>query len=139
MKILLVEDNPADARLVKDAVTECPGFHHVYVVEDGMEAMAWLRREGDALANPRPDLILLDLNLPRKDGRAVLREVKADPAIRSIPVIVLTSTQAEQEVRLAYDHGAAAYCIKPHDLDEYLTLIHRIVEFWSQCARLVTA
>jgi CheY-like chemotaxis protein len=131
MDILVVEDNKADARLAIDAIKERNGYHQVHVVEDGREAMALLRREGRYAKTPRPDLILLDLNLPHKDGREVLAEVKADTALRRIPVIILTSTQAEVEVQCLYDLGATAYCLKPNNLDEYLNLIQMIVAFWS--------
>jgi chemotaxis family two-component system response regulator Rcp1 len=131
MNILVVEDNKADARLAIEAVKERNGYHHVQVVEDGLEAMVLLRREGHHAKTPRPDLILLDLNLPHKDGREVLAEMKADPALRRIPTIILTSTQAEVEVQRLYDLGATAYCLKPNTLDEYLDLIQMIVAFWS--------
>lgn len=131
MNILVVEDNKADARLTTDALKERNGYHQVQVVEDGLEALALLRREGQYEKTPRPDLILLDLNLPHKDGREVLAEMKADPALRRIPVLILTSTQAEVEVQRLYDLGATAYCLKPNNLDEYLSLIQMIVAFWS--------
>jgi CheY-like chemotaxis protein len=131
MDILVVEDNKADARLAMDAIKERDGYHQVHVAEDGREAMALLRREGHYAKMPRPDLVLLDLNLPHKDGREVLAEMKADAALRRIPVIILTSTQAEAEVQYLYDLGATAYCLKPNTLDEYLSLIQMIVAFWS--------
>jgi two-component system, chemotaxis family, response regulator Rcp1 len=135
--ILVVEDNKADAWLVRDALREVPP-HHVSIVEDGAQAMAFLRREEPYTSTVLPDLIVLDLNLPGKDGRAVLVECKADPALRHIPIIVLTSTQAQEEVNRAYMLGAAAYCHKPNDLDEYLSLIQIIAEFWGRRARLAT-
>jgi CheY-like chemotaxis protein len=136
--ILVVEDNKADARLVVDALRDEPA-HRVSIVEDGQAAMAFLRREGLYAQGVRPDLILLDLNLPRKDGRAVLAEVKADPTLRVIPVIVLTSTQTSAEIVRAYASGAAAYCLKPMDLDQYLGLIRMIAEFWGRRAQLAGA
>jgi CheY-like chemotaxis protein len=131
MNIVVVEDNKADARLAIEAIKELNDHHHVSVVEDGLEAMALLRCEGHYVKTPRPDLILLDLNLPHRDGREVLAEIKADPALRRLPVIILTSTQAEVEVQRLYDLGATAYCLKPTSLDEYLGLVRMIVTFWS--------
>ena len=136
MNILLVEDNLGDARLVEEAVRESRGVHHVCLVQDGLAALAFLRRETPYTTVPQPDLILLDLNLPKKDGREVLADVKADPGLRHIPVIMLTSTQTDAEVRRAYEHGAAAYCVKPQDLDDYFSLVRMIVEFWGKRARL---
>ena len=135
MHILVVEDNAADARLVIDALRDDPR-HSVSVVEDGTEAMAFLRRAAPYATVRRTDLIVLDLNVPNKDGRAVLAECKADPALQHIPIIILTSTQATEEVRRAYAHGAAAYCLKPLDLDEYFNLIQMIAEFWGRRAQL---
>lgn len=136
MHILVVEDNIADARLVEEAIREHDNIHNVAIVADGRAAMALLRRESPEPQTLRPDLILLDINLPYKDGRTVLAECKADPALRHIPVIIWTSTQAETEVRRMYSLGAAAYCVKPFDLDEYLSLVHLIMEFWGRRARL---
>ena len=136
MNILVVEDNAADARLVEAALRDHP-YHRVSIVEDGVAAMAWLRREGSQSHAPRPDLILLDLNLPYKDGCAVLAECKADPGLRHIPIVMLTSTQADAEVRRAYELGAAAYCVKPIDLEAYFSLVQMIAEFWGKRARLV--
>lgn len=136
MHILVVEDNKADARLIQDALRNDP-YHRLSIVEDGVQAMAFVRREG-AYAGVLPtDLILLDLNLPNKDGRAVLAECKADPALRHIPVVILTSTQAEAEVRRMYATGAAAYFLKPYDLTEYFSLIQLIAELWGRRAQLV--
>jgi CheY-like chemotaxis protein len=138
MHILVVEDNAADVHLIGEAIQEHDGAHRVSVVMDGRAAMAFVRREESYTKVPAPDLILLDLNLPRKDGRMVLAECKADPALRHIPVIILTSTQADAEVRHLYALGAAAYCVKPSMLDDYLSLIQMIVEFWGRRARLAT-
>ena len=135
MHILVVEDNKADARLVVEALQDVP-VHRVSIVEDGVQAMALLHRDDPYCGALRPDLILLDLNLPQKDGRAVLAECKADPALRHIPVVILTSTQADAEVRRMYTLGTAAYFVKPNDLDEYLSLIHMIAELWGRRARL---
>jgi two-component system, chemotaxis family, response regulator Rcp1 len=134
--ILVVEDNVADARLVEEAIRDQQSFHQLSFVTDGRAAMAFVRQQEPYAGVRRTDLILLDLNLPHKDGREVLAECKADPALRHIPVIIWTSTQADAEVRRLYELGAAAYCVKPFDLDDYLSLIRMIVEFWGQRARL---
>lgn len=139
MNILLVEDNAGDARLVVEAVQMSRVRGQVQVVEDGAAALAFLRCEGIYAAAPRPDLILLDLNLPKKDGRAVLAEVKAAPTLQGIPVIILTSTQAECDKQRTYDLGAAAFCVKPQDLDDYFSLVQTIVEVWGRRARLAAA
>ena len=131
MHILVVEDNRADARLIQTALRGDP-LHQVSIVEDGVTAMAWLHREEPYAHVPRPDLIVLDLNVPRKDGRTVLAECKADPALCHIPIIVLTSSQAPGEVARAYASGAAAYCLKPLELDEYFALVRLIATFWGR-------
>jgi CheY-like chemotaxis protein len=137
MHILVVEDNKADARLAVDALRDEPDYR-VSVVEDGVQAMAFLRREAPYTTVSRPDLILLDLNLPYKDGRAVLAECKADPSFRQIPIVILTSTQAPEEVQRAYTLGAAAYCLKPMRLEDYFSLIQMIAELWGRRALLAT-
>src|SRR5262245_49073947 len=139
MHILVVEDNKADARLVEEAIRDHDSAHQVSVVTDGKAAMAFVRREGQYTEARHADLILLDLNLPHKDGREVLVECKADPALRYIPVIIWTSTQADAEVRRLYDMGAAAYCVKPPNLDDYLSLVQLIVELWGRRARLAVS
>ena len=135
MHILVVEDNPADARLAKDALRDSPE-HQVSIVADGEQAMAFVRRLAPYTTVLPTDLMLLDLNIPYKDGRVVLAECKADPLLCHIPIIMLTSTQAPEEVTRAYQLGAAAYCLKPHDLDEYFSLIQTIADFWGRRARL---
>lgn len=136
MHILVVEDNVADARLVEEAIRDQKNFHQLSFVTDGRAAMAFVRQQEPYTGVRRTDLILLDLNLPHKDGREVVAECKADLALRHIPIIIWTSTQADAEVRRLYELGAAAYCVKPFDLDDYLNLIRMIVEFWGQRARL---
>ena len=133
--ILLVEDNPGDTRLVIEAMREAKLENYIHVVEDGIEAMQFLRREGRFGDAPRPDLILLDLNLPKKDGRAVLAEVKADPVLKRIPVVVLTTSQAEEDVLRAYDLHANCYITKPVDMEQFMKVVAQIDEFWI---RLVT-
>lgn len=139
MNILLVEDNAGDARLVVEAIQTSKVRGKVRVVGDGAEALAFLRREGIHTGSPRPDLILLDLNLPKKDGHTVLAKVKAMPALQHIPIIILTGTQAEAEMQRTYELGVAAHCVKPQDLDDYFSLVQTIVEVWGRKVRLAAA
>ena len=136
MRILLVEDNAGDARLVIEAVKECPVPAQVSVVQDGLQALAFLRREGQYTGAPRPDLLLLDLNLPKKDGREVLMEIKTDPVLKRIPIVILTSSYADEDVLQAYTHGANCYVLKPIDLVAYFSLMHELVSFWGTRVRL---
>ena len=136
IEILLVEDNPGDARLTQEAMHEAKVRNHIHVVEDGVEAMQFLRREGRFGEAPRPDLILLDLNLPKKDGREVLAELKSDPALRCIPVVVLTTSRADEDVLRAYDLHANCYITKPVDLDQFMKVIRLIDEFWVSVVTL---
>lgn len=125
-EILLVEDNPADVRLTREALHEGKVRNSLSVASDGVEALEFLRRQGRHADAPTPDLILLDLNLPRKDGREVLEEIKADPALRHIPIVVLTSSQAEQDILRAYDLHANCYVTKPVDLDQFIHVVQSI-------------
>jgi CheY-like chemotaxis protein len=136
IEILLVEDNPADVRLTREALMEQKLFTNLSVVGDGVEAMEFLHREGQFAKAPRPDLILLDLNLPRKDGREVLKEIKADLALRSIPVVVLTISKAEEDVMKAYSLQANCFISKPVDLSQFLHVVQSIKEFWLTIVRL---
>ena len=136
IEILLVEDNPGDARLTIEAMREAKMRNRVHVVEDGVEAMAFLRRQGRYGEAPRPDLILLDLNLPRKDGREVLAEVKADSDLKRIPVVVLTTSRAEEDVIRAYDLHANCYVTKPVDLAQFMKIVAQIDEFWVKVVTL---
>jgi len=136
IEILLVEDNPGDARLTIEAMREAKVRNRMHVVEDGVEAMAFLRRQGRFGEAPRPDLILLDLNLPRKDGREVLAEVKADPALKRIPVVILTTSRAEEDVLRAYDLHANCYVTKPVDLAQFMKIVSQIDEFWVKVVTL---
>ena len=136
IEILLVEDNPGDVELTREALHDGKVHMNLSVVSDGVEALAFLRREEGYAGSPRPDLILLDLNLPRKDGRAVLAEVKEDPALRHIPVVVLTSSQAEQDIVRAYDLHANCYVTKPVDLDQFITIVKSIETFWFTVVKL---
>ena len=134
--ILLVEDNPGDARLAQEALKEGQMASRLKVVVDGVEAMSFLRREGTYAGAPRPNLVLLDLNLPRKDGRQVLAEMKADPELRRIPVVVLTTSQAEQDIMRSYDLHANCYITKPVDLDRFITVVRSIEEYWCSVVTL---
>ncbi|MHB8763196.1 MAG: response regulator [Deferrisomatales bacterium] len=136
MEILLVEDNPGDARLVSEALRAGRVRTRLHHVADGVEALEFLRRSGPWAGTPRPDLILLDLNLPRKSGFEVLAEVKADPALRQIPVVVLTTSNAAEEVSRAYDLHANCYVSKPLEIELFLGAIRTIEEFWLTVARL---
>ncbi|WP_407635437.1 response regulator [Novispirillum itersonii] len=136
IEILLVEDNPGDARLAAEAFKEGTIPTRLHVASDGIEAMAFLRRQGRHEAAPRPDMILLDLNLPRKDGREVLAEIKEDPALRRIPVIVLTTSQAENDVTRAYDLHANCYIVKPVDFDRFIDVVKGIEDFWCSLVKL---
>ncbi len=134
--ILLVEDNPGDARLAQEALKEGRMPSRLKVVVDGVEAMTYLRREGGYGEAPRPHLVLLDLNLPRKDGRQVLAEMKADPELRRIPVVVLTTSQADQDIMRSYDLHANCYITKPVDLDRFISVVRSIEEYWCSVVTL---
>jgi two-component system, chemotaxis family, response regulator Rcp1 len=136
--ILLVEDSPGDARLAQEALKDAKVRNYLSVVEDGIEAMAFLRCEGPYADAPRPDVILLDLNLPRKDGREVLAEIKADEDLRRIPVVVLTVSKAEEDVLRSYDLHANCYIAKPLDLDQFIEVVRSIENFWLTIVTLPT-
>jgi len=136
IEVLLVEDNPGDVRLTREALKEGKVRNHLHVAADGVEALAFLRREGPHGDAPRPDLILLDLNLPRKSGREVLEEIKADPSLRLIPVVILSSSEAEQDILRAYDLHANCYVTKPVDLDRFITVVKSIEDFWFTIVKL---
>lgn len=134
--ILLVEDNPGDVRLTREALRESKVRNSIAVARDGVEAMAVLRREGPYSEAVRPDLILLDLNLPRKSGREVLREVKEDESLQHIPVVVLSSSAAESDILASYRLRANAFVTKPPDLDQFLNVMRTIEQFWLEIAQL---
>lgn len=136
IEILLVEDNIPDIRLTLEAFKEARVRNNLHVAHDGVEAMAFLRNEGAFQAAPRPDLILLDLNLPRKDGREVLDEIKRDAAFEHIPVVILTTSQAEQDILRSYHLRANAFITKPVDLEQFFKVIRTIEEFWLEIVRL---
>jgi CheY-like chemotaxis protein len=133
---MLVEDNPGDVRLTREALREAEIRNRLHVVRDGVEALAWLRREGAFGGAPRPDLILLDLNLPRKDGRQVLAEIKADPDLRRIPVVVLTTSQDEDDILRSYNLYANSYIVKPVDLERFMGVVRSIEAFWLTVVKL---
>jgi two-component system, chemotaxis family, response regulator Rcp1 len=136
IEILLVEDNPGDIRLTLEAFKEGKIRNHFMVMNDGVEALAYLRREGRHAKAVQPELILLDLNLPKKDGREVLAEIKADERLLKIPVIVLTTSAAEDDVAKAYSRHANCYITKPADLDEFLRVVQSIESFWLTLVKL---
>ncbi|MCK9875583.1 response regulator [Frankia sp. Ag45/Mut15] len=136
VEVLLVEDDPGDVLMTREAFADHKLRNHLNVVSDGVEALAYLRGEGEYAGAPRPDLILLDLNLPRRDGREVLREVKADERLRRIPIVVLTTSEAEEDVLRSYDLHANAYITKPVDFDRFVAVVRHIDDFFVTVARL---
>ena len=137
-RILLVEDNPGDVRLTREAFKQGRIENDLYVVTNGVQALEFLYQRGEYADAPRPDLVLLDLNLPRKNGDEVLEEIKDDPELRSIPTIVLTSSQAETDIITSYDLHANAYLTKPVDPDEFITTVRAFERFWFSVVRLPT-
>ena len=136
VEILLVEDNPGDVRLTTEVLKDAKLCNNIHVVGDGVEAVDFLHRRGDYHAAVRPDLILLDLNLPRKDGREVLEEIKGDSALKHIPVVVLTTSSAEQDILKSYALHANCYITKPVDLDQFAKVVLSIEEFWFSIVKL---
>lgn len=134
--IFLVEDNRADVRLIQEALKLSAKRHQVVTVRDGVEAMAYLRQDGEYAGALRPDLILLDLNLPKKDGREVLAEIKADPQLRHIPVVVLTTSRNEEDISKSYDLHVNCYISKSRNLSQLFTIVKGIEEFWLETATL---
>ena len=139
IEILLVEDSPTDARLTKEALRDGKLRNNIRHVEEGEEAMAILRREGKEAAAPRPDLILLDLNLPGMDGREVLQEIKEDPDLKRIPVVVMTTSRAERDILQAYNLHANCYVTKPVDVEQFLAAVRQIQDFWFTVVKLPAA
>jgi len=136
IEILLVEDNPGDARLTKEALQQSKVRNALHLAKDGEEALQFLRREGRFANAPTPDMILLDLNLPRRDGREVLEEIKVDPKLMHIPVVVLTSSEAEEDVLRSYRLHANCFITKPVDLEQLTRVVHGIEQFWFTLVRL---
>lgn len=136
IEILLVEDNPGDAELTVEALRQGKVRNQMHLVEDGEAALAFLRRQEQYAGVPRPDVILLDLNLPRKDGREVLAEIKADEGLKQIPVIVLTTSEAEEDILRAYNLAVNCYITKPVDLDQFIKVVKAIEDFWFTVVKL---
>jgi CheY-like chemotaxis protein len=136
LEVLLVEDSPGDVRLTQEAFKDAKVHINLHVASDGIEAMAFLKREGGQANAPRPDLILLDLNLPRKDGREVLQEIKENPALTSIPVVVLTTSASEEDILRSYRLHANCYITKPVGLDGFLKVVNSIDNFWLSVVKL---
>lgn len=136
IKILLVEDNPGDVRLTREALKDSKLHNSLSVVEDGVEAMAFLKRESPFEDAPRPDIILLDLNLPRKDGREVLEEIKNDEDLRRIPVVVLTTSEDDNDILATYNLHANCYITKPVDLNRFIAIVKNIENFWFSIVKL---
>lgn len=132
----MVEDNPADVRLTREAFKDAKVLNNMSVVGDGEEALLFLRRKGAYSDAPRPDLILLDLNLPKKDGREVLAEIKSDPLLKRIPVVVLTTSEDEKDVLKAYDLHVNAYITKPVNLDQFMKVVEAVEDFWLTVVKL---
>jgi len=130
VEILLIEDNPGDVRLTQEAFKEGRVLNKLHVTRDGVEAMEFLRQKGNYAKVSRPDIILLDLNLPKKDGREVLAEIKADKDLKRIPVVILTVSQAEEDILKSYNLSANCYIIKPIDLEQFIRAIKLIEDFW---------
>jgi CheY-like chemotaxis protein len=136
INILLVEDNPGDAELTKEAFKEGKIANNIEVVVDGEQAMEYLRKEGEYAQSITPDIILLDLNLPKKDGREVLHEIKNDENLKKIPVIILTTSQAEEDVQNAYDNHANCFIRKPVDMNKFIEVAHQVENFWLSIVKL---
>ena len=136
IEILLVEDSPADILITREAFQDARLTNAIHVVEDGVQALEFLHREGSYASAPRPDLILLDLNLPRKNGREVLAEIKENPEFKSIPVVILTTSNADEDILKAYDLHANCYVVKPVGFDNFLKAVQSIENFWFSVVKL---
>jgi CheY-like chemotaxis protein len=139
VEILLVEDNPGDVRLTKEALKEGKVYNNLHWAKDGVEALEFLKREGKHAKAPRPDIILLDLNLPKKDGREVLAVIKKDGVLKHIPVVVLTTSEAEEDVLKSYELHANCYVTKPVDLEKFIHVVQSIDRFWLTVVTLPPA
>src|SRR6056297_860946 len=136
VEILLAEDNPGDVMLTKKALEEGKLANNLHVTTDGVDALEFLRQDGEHEDAPRPDLVLLDLNMPRKDGEDVLEEMQADASLRRIPVVVLTSSESEEDIAKSYELNANAYLTKPVDFDGFVEIVNRMEDFWFQVVKL---
>lgn len=134
--ILLVEDNPGDIRLTQEALKEGKVLNNLHIARDGVEAMAFLRRQDKYADAVRPDLILLDLNLPKKDGHEVLAEIKTDEGLKRIPVVILTTSEADEDILKTYDYHANCYITKPMDLNQLINVVKSIEDFWLSLVKL---
>lgn len=134
--ILLVEDSPSDVLLTREALRDARIANDLSVARDGEDAMAYLRQEGDHAGKPRPDIVILDLNLPRKDGRDVLREIKSDDSLRRIPVVVLTTSSSDRDIGDCYDSHANCFLTKPIDFEEFIDVVRSMEHFWISVVRL---
>ena len=139
VEVLLVEDDPGDVELIREGLNGAKIFINLHVIDDGIKAMKYLRREGPYRVAPKPDLIILDLNLPKKDGKDVLHEVKNDEQLKSIPVVVLTTSASEEDVNRCYELGANCCITKPIGLEEFLKIVKSIKNFWVTIVKLPTA
>lgn len=135
-EVLLVDDNPADIELIREVMAGSKRDFEVNVVSDGVEAVCFLRRQGKYANAPAPNLVVLDLNLPRKDGREVLSEVKTDPVLAKIPVVIFTTSQANSDINRCYELGANCYLGKPGNLPDFVTVVRSMADFWLGCASL---
>jgi chemotaxis family two-component system response regulator Rcp1 len=136
IEILLVEDNPGDVRLTREALKEGKVLNHLSVVSDGVEALAFLHKENEHASQPSPDIILLDLNLPRMDGRELLARLKTDESLKRIPVVILTTSRAEEDIIQSYNLHANCYITKPVDLSQFITVVKSIEDFWFTVVKL---
>ena len=136
VEILLVEDNAGDVRLAREGLRECKLLNNLSVTDDGVKALAFLRRQGEYANVPRPDLIMLDLNLPRKDGREVLREIKEDERLKCIPVVILTTSKAEEDIVKSYSLHANCYVTKPLAIEQFISVVQAIETFWFTIVKL---
>jgi two-component system, chemotaxis family, response regulator Rcp1 len=134
--ILVVEDNPGDARLIKEVLKSNKIYNSLYIAEDGVEAIDFLNKKGKFIDAPRPDLIFLDLNLPRKDGREVLAEIKGDERFKQIPVVIMTMSQSDEDILKSYQLHANCYVTKPIDLDQFVKVVESIEDFWFSLVKL---
>ncbi len=136
IEVLLVEDNPGDVRLTREALKEAKLLINLSVASDGIAAIDFLRREGDYAQAPKPDLVVLDLNLPKMDGREVLQAIKTDPNLKRIPVVILTTSEAEGDILATYGSHANCYVTKPVDMDQFISIVKLLEEFWFTIVRL---
>jgi chemotaxis family two-component system response regulator Rcp1 len=136
VEILLIEDNAGDVRLAREGLRECKLLNNLSVADDGVKALAFLRRQGEYANSPRPDLIMLDLNLPRKDGREVLKEIKEDESLKCIPVVILTTSKAEEDIVKSYSLHANCYVTKPLAIEQFIEVVRAIESFWFTIVKL---